>query len=264
MSDRGQSSTGVIYISFGEMYRDLTTLSISSLRRFGYGGPVRILTDRQDWDIDHLDCEIVDVPSAGEGFDTQFYKTQLNKFGFPVTLYLDADTLPISSIDQIWKELRWGDICLAHDLQSTVGSFVDVSWEKLNLRRDELEHMNGPSLRELPYFNSGVMLWNQCPAIDRLFQEWHREWQRFRNLDQMALSRALSQVRPKLHTLSTVWNCPANRFPSIASAQTAGVRILHFLSRQRNLLPRFVEEYSGQALQPSLGSFLEQSYAAGA
>jgi glycosyltransferase involved in cell wall biosynthesis len=172
--------------------------------------------------------------------------------------------LTIASIEAIWNELQFADICLANDLQTDVGSFLDVSWEKANLRRSELEYMDSVALRQRPYFNSGVILWRRCAATDRLFQVWHEEWKRFHNLDQMALVRALAHTGTEAHTLSSAWNCPANRFPSIDSAQTAGVRILHFLSKQRNLLPQYVEEFSSPRSQVSLGSAPKQESRRGA
>src|SRR5579862_1394853 len=165
--------------------------------------------------------------------------------------YLDSDTLPIAPTHSLWNELRWGDICFAHDLQSDVGAFVDASWEKPEVSRSELAWMNADELRKEPYYNSGVILWRQCPAIDRMFETWHREWQAFRNLDQLALTRAITQTRPSVHILSPIWNCAAGKFKSIAAAQAAGVKILHFLSRQRHLLTRFVDDYTTSDDRPS-------------
>ena len=234
------NTQGVLYLSIGGDFTYLTQQSIGYLRRTGYTGPVRVVTDTEDLSYDP-DVEIVHVPPVDGPWGSRHYKTQLNKFAFDTTLYLDSDTLPIAPIDGIWDALRWGDICLAHDLESDVGSFLDASWVKTNVTRAELEYMDRLDLHGQSYFNSGVMLWRQSPLIDRLFVLWHEEWQRFRNLDQMALVRAIAGVHPVTHTLSLVWNCPAKRFPSLASAQAAGIRILHFLSQQRVLFTRFIE-----------------------
>lgn len=235
-------TSGVLYLAIGDDARNLTTLSISFLRRSGYRGPVRVVTDSEQWACEEPGVERVTVPAIQDKWGSRQYKTQLNRFGFPVTLYLDADTLPIAPLDSVWDELRHANICLATDLESKVGSFVDASWEKANVRRNELAYMNTLSLRDFPYFNSGVILWRRCSAVNRLFERWHEEWMRFRNLDQMALVRAFALTGTRVHTLSPVWNCPAGRFPSIESAQRAGTRILHFLSQQRTLLACYVEE----------------------
>jgi glycosyltransferase involved in cell wall biosynthesis len=238
------NTQGVLYLSIGEDFAPLTRQSIAHLRRTGYTGPVRVVTDADAWASDpnlDLDVEIVQVPSVTGPWGSRHYKTQLDQFAFDTTLYLDSDTLPIAPIDAIWDALRWGDICLAHDLESDVGSFLAASWEKTNVTRAELEYVNRLDLHRQSYFNSGVMLWRRSAVVNRLFAVWHEEWQRFRSLDQMALVRAIAVVQPVAHTLSPAWNCPAKRFHSVASAQAAGIRILHFLSQQRSLLEAFVE-----------------------
>ena len=239
--------SGVLHLSIGESCAQLTVRSIAFLRQSGYDGPIRVVSDAHLPESSNLDFETIEVPAVESTWESRYYKTQLNRFAFARTLYLDADTLPVAPIDPLWDELRWADICLAHDIQADVASFLNVSRGKEHLSRDELIYMGGLPQRNCHYYNSGVILWRQCPAVDRLFRVWHREWKRFRNLDQLALVRAIAETGTSVHTLSPVWNCPGGRFPSIAASQRAGVRILHFLSRQRPLHSRYVEEYSGQA-----------------
>ncbi len=241
------TTRGVLYLSIGEHFTALTQQSVDYLRRTGYDGPIRVVTDADNWAGDwtgdwtgNADVELVYVPPVEGPWGSRHYKTQLNQFAFDTTLYLDSDTLPIAPIDPLWDALRWGEICLAHDIESDVGSFLDASWEKTAVTRAELEYMDGLALHSQSYFNSGVMLWQQSPGIDRLFDAWHAEWQRFHSLDQMALVRAMASERPVAHTLSRIWNCPANKFHSIAQARGAGIRVLHFLSQQRALLDQFV------------------------
>jgi glycosyltransferase involved in cell wall biosynthesis len=241
-----------LYLSIGESCAQLTVQSISFLRQAGYDGPIRVVTDTILPDAGELGFETVEVPAVEGAWESRYYKTQLNRFAFPRNLYLDADTLPIAPIDSLWDELRWGDLCLAHDIQADVGSFLSVSWGKEHLSRDELIYMGAFPLQDYHYFNSGVMLWRQCPAVERLFRAWHREWKRFRNLDQLALVRAFAEAGTPVHTLSPVWNCPGGKFRSIGASQRSGVRILHFLSRQRSLLSRYIEEYSLPASASSL------------
>jgi glycosyltransferase involved in cell wall biosynthesis len=245
---------GVLYLAIGEDYVDLTAQSIAFLRRHGYDGPVRVVTDQEPWP-DASDIEFVRVPAVAGEWGSRYYKTQLDQFGFSTTLFLDSDTLPIGSIEPLWDELRWGDICLAHDIQATAGQFVQANWAKPHLDSGELRLMREPGFSELGYYNSGVILWRRTEATRRLFDSWRREWLRFRNLDQMALARALKAEPVAVHTLSPVWNCPPGRFGSVAAARRAGVRVLHFLSQQRSLLTRFVDlEDDGDAADANPGS----------
>ena len=242
--DETASESGVLYLAIGEACVELTMLSMRFLRDTGYKGPIRVITDLDLRDEEGLRYEVAKVPSIEGAWGSRFYKTRLNQFAYPVTLYLDCDTLPIAPVDLLWQELRWGEVCLAHDLQADVGTFVDASWEKPEVSRSELAFMNTDALRNEAYFNSGVILWRQCRTTDLMFETWHKEWHRFRNLDQLALARAVAKTQPAVHTLSPVWNCAAGKFKSIAAAQRAGVKILHFLSRQRQLLARFIDGYS--------------------
>jgi len=110
--------------------------------------------------------------------------------------------------------------------------------------------MKQPGFSGLGYYNSGVILWRKTEATDRLFETWRREWSRFSNLDQMALSRALKTAGLTPHTLSPIWNCPPSRFASIRAAQRSGVRVLHFLSQQRQLMSRFIDEGDRNGADP--------------
>jgi hypothetical protein len=237
------SRVGVVYIAFGEVYRQLTVLSISFLRRFGYSGPVRVITDFHAWDLSQLRCEVVEVPNLGDGFGTRHYKTQITKYGYDTTLFLDADTLPVSSIDDIWKQLRFADICMSVDRHPDVLNLVTrgrdhskCTWlageSSLHPRRAEYEYMAGLGLMQHTFYSSGVMLYRRNAATDRLFEVWHEEWCRFRHEDQLALVRAIDQSGCSVRTLSPRWNARIRGSATVESAQWRRARILHL--RQEN------------------------------
>jgi hypothetical protein len=221
------ASLGVVYLCFGKMYREFTALSISQLRRLGYSGPVRVLSDRDSHWFRGNNCEFVRVRSAGEGFATRHYKTQINKYGWETTLFLDADAIPIAPINHIWRELRFADLCLSMDLHPTVEDLVLRSAKGRERRQAEFQCMDDMGLMQNPFFSSGVMLFRRSPAVELLFSLWHDEWNRFQDEDQLALVRALSRVRCRIHTLAPRWNARLSRFESVCDAQLAGVRILH-------------------------------------
>ena len=237
-------NVGVVYLSFGEDYKALTTLSVGFLRRFGYTGPVRILTDSHHWRVDNLDCEIVNVPSPETDFGTRYYKTQINQLSFANTLLLDADTLPIAPICHIWHDLRFAHICLSLDLHPNVLHLIEKSNKDRERRLPEYRYMSDSGMVKNNLYNCGVMLFRRSSVTDRLFEAWHQEWNRFGNEDQLAMVRAIARTRSKVHTLAPCWNALPNRFRSIGEARTAGVKILHFLGTQRPLLERFLEEAS--------------------
>jgi hypothetical protein len=214
-------------MSFGEEYNAFTTLSISFLRKVGYSGPIRIVSDSNDWKIDHLDCELLQVPFRGLGFATRYYKTQVNKFGFDTTLFLDADTLPIASIQPIWHELRFADVCMPLDFHRDFqGTLTDVV-EGCQSDPREYKLMTSLGLIQRPFYNSDVMLFRRSAATDRLFEAWHEEWNRFRRRDQLALVRAIDRTKSNVHILAPRWNDRVRSLASINRALNSGVRILH-------------------------------------
>lgn len=246
--ERGQCSVerselGIVYLAMGEEHMRLTTLSISFLRRFGYSGPIRVVTDAKDWPIADHDFEIVPIGSVGPRCAPRFYKTQINRFGFPATLFLDADMLPIAPVDPIWDDLRLAELCVSLELPR-VRNFIEYYWQGAEPMRPELTYMIQSGLAEHPFFNSGLILFRQSPVVDQLFEIWHEEWRRFGGRDQCALVRAVARTGITLHTLPICWNCPPRRFQSIEEAQNVGIRILHFFSGEQRLrLPKFVEGF---------------------
>src|SRR5208282_3479873 len=221
------SSVGVVYIAFGATYRELTVLSILWLRRHGYFGPVRVLTGDQYWPVDALDCEIVRVPNVGDGFATRYYKTRINTYGYDTTLFLDADTLPVSSISKIWRELRFAEICLPMDYYPKVEDLIAKGRIGRERRQLEFRAMSDLGLMRHAFYSSGVMLFRRSAATDQFFTIWHEEWNRFRHEDQLALVRAIARTGLRVHTLAPRWNARLKRSASIEDAQLRGVRIVH-------------------------------------
>lgn len=236
---------GVVYLSVGEKYKQLTELSISFLRGFGYCGPVRVLTTSNHWKLDHLDCEIIKVPFRGLGFATRHYKTQINQYGFDTTLFLDADTLPIANIRPIWRELRFADIGLSSDLHPQVRDLIKLHYWDRKRCRPEYYYMSDLGLMQHRLFSSGVMLFRRSTATDKLFAAWHEEWERFRQEDQLALVRAIARTKPRVHQLARRWNGWQTSFESITQAQNSGVRIVH------NVHKVMATDFLGDALKPA-------------
>ena len=244
---------GVVYLALGALYRDFTILSIQWLRRFGYSGPIRVVTDLPDWPVDRLGCEIVNVPSLDQGVPTRHYKTRLDIYGYDTTLYLDADTLPVSSIDDIWQEASFADVCMTRDRHLNIQDLVDERakskkvWQgwtpsSQEQREKEFRYMAELRLMLVPYFNAGVMLFRRNAATARLFEVWHEEWSRFRNEDQLALVRAIDKTGIRVHTLDSSWNGRLMDHGTIEKAQADGARILHLRPWEAQLVQSLREQ----------------------
>ncbi|MBL7489597.1 glycosyl transferase [Frankia sp. AgB1.9] len=230
------ANRGVVYLALGESYANLVTDSARTLRLHGYDGPVRVITDAPSHELVDLECETLVVGSLPGGFASRFHKTQLNRWSFERTLFLDADTIVISSIDEVWELLAGRDMAMAPDMHSSVADVIARSVNDPNRRAPEYQLMQELGLSDRRYYNSGVMLWDQNGRVSRMFNRWHQEWNRFGGEDQLALVRAIAATGTKVSTLDSAWNRRPKAFSSVDEARGAGVRILHFLSRQRSLL----------------------------
>jgi hypothetical protein len=193
---------GVLYVCFGETYKKMATLSVSLLRHFGYVGPVRIVTDSSGWIDDSLQCELIKVPFRGLGFATRYYKTQLHHYAFDITLFLDADTVPIAPVDPIWHELRFAELCLPRDIYPYARDLIWAHFYSRERCYPEYAYMKRRKLLEHPLHSSGVMLFRRNQSTDRLFACWHCEWSRFQQEDQLALARAIAHTKTEVHTLA--------------------------------------------------------------
>ncbi len=230
---------GVLYLATGAEHREMAVASISSLRRYGYRGPVRVISDQPGWLPAVLRCEEVVVADADDGFASRHYKTRLADFAYDSTVFLDADAIPIADISGLWKALDNCDIAMAADVHPTIGDTTAVNksrdWWR-DLWGDEYRLMIRLGLTTYPYFNSGVIAFRRTPQITHLFSAWHQEWRRYGRLDQMALVRAMAFTGTHVNPLPRIWNFQARHFASIRDAQHAGVKILHFLSGNRGFM----------------------------
>lgn len=233
---RRSPSKGVLYLALGEEYGRLATDSARTLRLHGYDGPVRVVTDRPSRDLADLECEAHVVGELSRGFASRFHKTQLYRWSFERTLFLDADTVVISSIGEIWEQLAGHDMAMAPDMHASVGHVLTHSVNDPARRAPEYQLMRDLGLTGRRYYNSGVMLFGQGRRTADAFDRWHREWNRFRGEDQLALVRAIAASGLRVRTLDSSWNRRPRAFASVDEARASGVRILHFLSRQRTLL----------------------------
>lgn len=222
-----QPTHGVLYVCFGETYKRMATLSVSLLRRFGYAGPVRIVTDSSGWIDDRLQCELIEVPLRGLGFATRYYKTQIHHYAFDVTLFLDADTVPIAPVAPIWRESRFAEVCVPLDVHPYVHHLILTHFDDRARCLPEYAHMKKRKLLDHPLYSSGLMLFRRSRSTDRLFQRWHQEWMRFRQEDQLALVRATAGANFEVHTLAPRWNGRVHWFNTMTQAQNAGFRVLH-------------------------------------
>lgn len=229
-----EPSSGVLYLAIGDEDRKLAVASISALRRYGYSGPIRVVTDAPDWLLARFECQTVAVPEIGTDNARCYYKTRLFEFAFESTLFLDPGAIPIGDISDVWGYLGDRNIAMAADLRPNVSDLIRHAGHERG--REECELMIRLGLTSRTFYSSAVMLFRRSAAVAALFASWHEEWKRFAEMDQMALVRAEALTGTPVRTLPVTWNCSARQFASIRQAQAAGVKMLHFESSDRSIL----------------------------
>ena len=241
---RVQAPLGVLYLCFGEMYKEFTALSMAHLRRQGYPGPIRVVTDSSGFDCSDELCEVIEVCDYGEGFASRHYKTQINQYGWDTTLFLDCDAIPIAPINHIWKELRSADICMCVDNYRDVQDLAERNTSDRERRSAEYRFTLSLGLARHTHFNSGVMLFRRTVETEQLFATWREEWSYFQHEDQLALVRALGRCACGVHTLAPRWNARVGWFGGLENARAAGARIVHLRHSREPVPPELLEVYS--------------------
>jgi hypothetical protein len=154
-------------------------------------------------------------------FSSRWIKTRLNQFSpYAETLFLDGDILPLQPVLDLWEALSENDFAMVPDRLPTIGECDHIAAVEKNYT---LGRLPGTTRQ----FNSGVMLWRNTPNVKMLFQQWHLEWLRFEQQDQLALVRAIATAETGITELPRTYNIS----PIDAAALPPGedqVHLLHY------------------------------------
>ncbi len=210
-SASGMLTKAVIYIATGGLnYIELTKKSIASLRARAYRGTIIVVTDQPaSFELlkkdTRLTIELAELPIPGK-YASRFAKTSLNQYAAAdINLYLDADTLVLRPIDEIWSYVSNADLALA--LEPSLDPVKDQAIRHSSaFSVEEAALVSGLEFKDPRYFNSGVLLWKKGEASDAFFKAWHEEWLRFQKVDQPSLVRALRAVDIQVQTLPPKFN----------------------------------------------------------
>ena len=218
---------GVIYLAVNDQsYLEAALISAVALRAQDAQLPIIVISNLPG--LNHLPLErygitprylgqSLAIPSLGL---SRWLKTHINAYSpYDETLFLDADILPIGYLSSLWPYLEQGDMAMAADRMAEIGRCDHVAPEEVAFTLERLS----PTTR---HFNSGVMLWRRTAATDDLFSQWHREWQRFGQLDQLALARAIDVTQTSVIQLPNRYNLsPRDAEPLIKKGES--IAMLH-------------------------------------
>lgn len=214
-------------------------LSMMSLRKSGYDGPIALVTDLgTDVARDSAErlgqgpppeVQLINLDRTSEPHIPQkAYKARLNRLTpFRRTLYLDCDTIVGRGIDQLWDEMASAapPIAFALDRAPTLGGLrlcaptwgIAGDWE-------ETIALCGA---ESAHYNSGVIYWTSSPLSAEVFALWEQEIRKYCATDQAPLVRSLYLLNCKPRKLKPIYNVQSGQ----SSLYEAAV-IRHFSGRK--------------------------------
>ncbi len=189
-----ESKKGVIYVIYSAKYSEMAFKSIQSLRNW-FVGEILIIADQQYSKLLNLNNIIFKIIKTDKSYREQSRsaKTQLYDLSiFEKTLFVDCDTIFYKNPNEIFN---FNNISMALDTYPTLNRLRKRHKTELNYTRDVVPLNNN-------YYNSGVIFFPRNDIVANFFKVWHEEWQKFKNVDQLALARTIQ----KTQTFPTILN----------------------------------------------------------
>jgi hypothetical protein len=192
---RDKVSRGVLYVAHGQPAIDEAGRSIESLKRYHPDWPVLVVGEKSI-----QGAKFIRMADHNFGAPGRWAKVRLDRFSpFDDTLFLDADTRVYAKLDLGFDILDAGwDMVMVPSIpqaEEKLGHLCERErYETLNRTIDPLQ------------LNTGVIWFRKSERVKSLFDEWRKQWERYKDKDQGAFLRAL-EVRPvKLWLLGRPFN----------------------------------------------------------
>ena len=210
-------STGIIYISFGEVSAKAASESLASIRKYWVDAPAISVGTTPVEGTTFIPWKGHSPWKKGAPVKYGFYAAYVKPFLYQYTpfeynLYLDADTEAYGDVSLGLKFLDEHDLCIAHSRRWYVeDQYRDEGvsgpeWDIPKKERDYTTQVLGKPRNKL--INSGVIFFRKNEATEVFFKEWFQEWKRFSHWDeQLAFLRTEHNLpNTKILHLPSVWN----------------------------------------------------------
>lgn len=216
---------GVYCVAFGDPARACAKRLLPSLRQYLPGVPVALCAATP---LGGEDVFIAQPDSDVGGRRAKLKVYELTPPEWDVVLYLDADTVVISSDIQFYFQL------LESGWEFVICKDVDHADTLHNFRRSyhfkELEEtLAEVSTLHVLQLNGGVWAFRRTPRVETFFAAWLSEWEHHAQKDQGALLRALYRCPLKVYILGNEWNY----FPKYTRQSIKPAALLHYPGEAR-------------------------------
>jgi len=185
------ANCGVVYVAFGDNAQRVMKDSLQTLRK-----------------VSSFPTFIVDENTftGNPGFGARWAKLNIDKLvpkDWKYVLYLDADTMIRAPIDKGFEILQGGN----WDMTLTMS--INQGGESLrHLDEEERLYTQRAVSERFPLqLQLGVFYFNR-ETCKEFFENWRKEWQRYKTQDQGAFLRALYKSPIKLWLLGRQYNTP--------------------------------------------------------
>lgn len=235
---------GIYVVAYGENARACARVLIPSVKQHMAGVPLMLVADEpldagEDWWIKKGEAD-----AGARAHKLSVYETARPEW--ETVLYLDADTKLTANVEQLFQ-------------------WLDDGWEMVwtpDYKYEVREHMDwyaAPEQQVMKNFypllqlNGGVFAFRRNERTQAFFKAWREEWERFKQRDQMALTRALRRSPIKIMMLGHEWNTFVHRRDK---TQSAG--ILHYPTtarRTQNEMHKAVIQWHQDSMA---GQFVEE------
>ena len=161
-------------------YYNELLISLSSLRRRGFQGPVRILTDEStEKEIEKQNCQeltelsvelvVIDIPDKySQKERSRFIKTSMREYVKGDFLFIDTDTIIAEKLPDVLSDY---DIAMVRDMHGTM-----IETGNADGYRSFFEKCHYSFHASAIMFNSGVIWCKDTAFSHDFFRRWHNEW----------------------------------------------------------------------------------------
>jgi lipopolysaccharide biosynthesis glycosyltransferase len=235
---------GVIYISTGEKYVEMTAMAAKSLKSHCPNLSVHIFTDR---DVSSYGCfdssTNISDPNTRYGCKVDYFLDS----PYQNTLYLDADTRVCEDITHMFELMDQFEFAIAHDpgrAKHLRKYFGEIPFKKA---KHQKKFISKAPKSFLP-MNSGVILYKKTDAVIKFFKAWQKSFhEEGLEADQPTLREQLWLNELKIWVLTPEYNCRPKGYIKVLKSANISPKILHLQEFKREA--GIVHKYRSKPIQ---------------